>query len=138
MGGRGASSGMSHYERKDGTVIENPYGSQYHAVMTAGNVKFVSKNSRQSKPLMETMTRGRVYAHAEGDDLKSIVYFDNENKRSKQIDIDHSHKGEQPHTHHGYNHNENDSARGAAMLTPDELAMVDRVTDIWENRKRGK
>ena len=138
MGGRGASSGMSHYERKDGTVVENPYGSQYHAVMTAGNVKFVSKNSRQSEPLMETVTRGRVYAHAEGDDLKSIVYFDNENQRSKQIDIDHSQKGEQPHTHHGYNHNENDSARGAAMLTPDELAMVDRVTDIWENRKRGK
>lgn len=87
---------------------------------------------------METMTCGRVYAHVEGDDLKSIVYFDNENKRSRQIDIDHSHKGEQPHTHHGNNHNENDSASGAAMLTTDELAMVDRVTDIWENRKRGK
>lgn len=89
-------------------------------------------------PLMETMTRGRVYAHVEGDDLKSIVHFDNENKRPKQIDIDHSHKGEQPHTHHGYDHNENDSAKGAARLTPDERAMVDRVTDIWENRKRGK
>ena len=60
MGGRGASSGMSHYERKDGTVVENPYGSQYHAVMTAGNVKFVSKNSRQSEPLMaESMFASR-------------------------------------------------------------------------------
>ena len=70
MGGRGASSGTS----KAG----NPYGSQYHAVMTVGNVKFVSKNTRQSEPLMETMTKGRVYAHVEGDDVKSIVYFDNE------------------------------------------------------------
>ena len=78
MGGRGASSGTS----KAG----NRYGSQYHAVMTAGNVKFVSKNARDSETLMETMTRGRVYAHVEGDDIKSIVYFDNENKRTKQID----------------------------------------------------
>lgn len=70
--------------------------------------------------------------------MKSIVYFDNENKRSKQIDVDHSHNGERPHTHHGYNHNENDSAKGAARLTPDEQAMVDRVVSIWENRKRGK
>ena len=31
-----------------------------------------------------------------------------------------------------------DSAKGAASLTSDERAMVDRVTDIWENRKRGK
>ncbi len=135
MGGRGASSGWS--VGRNGNP-KNPYGSQYHSSLTAGNVKFVSKNERGSEPLMETMTRGRVYAHVEGDDLKSIVYFDNENKRLKQIDIDHSHKGEQPHTHHGYNHNENDSAKGAARLTPDERAMVDRVTDIWENRKRGK
>ncbi|MEQ2957361.1 hypothetical protein [Slackia piriformis] len=92
MGGRGASSGTSHYERKDGTVIENPYGSQYHSVMTSGNIKFVSKSSRRSEPLMETMTKGRVYAHVEGDDMKSIVYFDNENKRTKQIDLDHPHR----------------------------------------------
>ena len=130
MGGRGASSGIS----KSGNV----YGSQYHALLTVGNIKFVSKNGRGSETLMETMTRGRVYAHVEGDDLKSIVYFDNENKRSKQIDVDHSHNGERPHTHHGYNHNENDSPKGAARLTLDEQAMVDRIVSIWENRKRGK
>lgn len=135
MGGRGASSGWSI--DKYGNP-KNPYGSQYHALLTVGNIKFVSKNERDSEPLMETMTRGRVYAHVEGEDLKSIVYFDNENKRSKQIDIDHSHKGEKPHTYHGYNHNENDSAKGAARLTPDERAMVDKVMSIWKNRKRGK
>lgn len=85
MGGRGASSGWS--VDRNGNP-KNPYGSQYHSSLTAGNVKFVSKNERDSEPLMETMTRGRVYAHVEGDDLKSIVYFDNENKRLKQIDID--------------------------------------------------
>lgn len=46
--------------------------------------------------------------------------------------------GGRPHTHHGYNHNENDSAKGAARLTPDEQAMVDKVVSIWENKKRGK
>lgn len=130
MGGRGASSGMSEKG--------NPYGSQYHSPMTVGNVKFVSKNSRQSESLMETMTKGRVYAHVEGDDLKSIVYFDAENKRVKQIDIDHQHKGMRPHTHHGYEHSENDSAKGFSRLTVEERDMVDRVSNIWNNRKRGK
>lgn len=54
MGGRGASSGTS----KRGS----PYGSQYHALMTAGNVKYVEKRNKSSETLMETMTSGRVYA----------------------------------------------------------------------------
>ncbi len=130
MGGRGASSGTS--------VNGNPYGSQYHSVYQSGNIKFVSKNNRDSEALMETMTRGRVYVHVEGEDIKSIVYFDNENKRSKQIDLDHQHAGEQPHTHHGYNHNELDSAKGSAKLTVEEKRMVAKVTSTWKNRRRGK
>ena len=106
--------------------------------MAVGNVRFVSKNSRDSETLMETMTRGRVYAHVEIDDLKSIIYFGNNNKRSKQIDIDHAQRGERPHARHGYTHNENDSVKGAAKLTPEERAMVDTVIKTWENRKRGK
>ena len=46
-------------------------------MLTDGNIKFVSKNGRNSETLMETMTHGRVYAHVEGGDLKAIVYFDN-------------------------------------------------------------
>ncbi len=138
MGGRGASSGMSHYERKDGTILENPYGSQYHTVLQSGNIKLVTKNERESETLMETMTRGRVYAHVEGGNIKSIVYFGNDNKRTKQVDLDHVHKGEAPHTHHGYNHNEYDSAKGAARLTTEERAMVDRVRKLWDNRNSGK
>lgn len=130
MGGRGASSGVS--------AKGNKYGTQYRHVYKSGNIKFVSKNSRESETLMETMTHGRVYARVEGEGIKSIVYFDNKNKRSKQIDLDHRHAGEQPHTHHGYNHNELDSAKGYAKLTPEEKRMVARVTSVWENRKRGK
>jgi hypothetical protein len=130
MGGRGASSGTS--------VKGNRYGSQYHAVYQSGNIKFVTKNARDSETLMETMTRGRVYVHVEGDELKSVVYFDNDGRRSKQIDLDHVHKGETPHTHHGYNHSENDSAKGAAGLTTEERAMVDRVRKLWNNRSSGK
>ena len=109
----------------------NPYGSQYHAIFTDGNIKFVSKNARESESLMETMTRGRVYAHVEGDDLKSIVYFDNDGKRSKQIDMDHAHLGVSPHAHDGYFHSE-----FRKNLTTEERAMVDRVVDAWENYKR--
>ena len=125
MGGRGASSGIS----KSG----NAYGSQYHALLTVGNIKFVSKNGRNSETLMETMTHGRVYAHVEGDDLKAIVYFDNENKRSKQIDMDHAHLGISPHAHDGYFH-----SKFRKNLTTDERAMVDRVVSEWENYKKGK
>lgn len=128
MGGRGASSGTS----KDG----NPYGSQYHSVLSSGNIKFVTKNARDSEALMETMTKGRVYARVEGDEIKSIIYFDAENKRTKQIDLDHPHRPSFPgkHTHHGYFHSENDSKKGAARLTSEEKAMVERVRRLWDNR----
>lgn len=130
MGGRGASSASSR--------LGNAYGSQYRTLATAGNVKFVTKNGRRSEPLMETMTAGRVYAHVEGGEIKSIVYFDTSNRRIKQIDLDHRHSGEAPHVHHGYFHNEGDSAKGAARLTPEERKTVERVSAIWENMKRGK
>lgn len=123
MGGRGASSGSS----KAG----NRYGSQYHTLFADGNVRFVSKNSRESETLMETATSGRVYAHVEGSDLKAIVYFDADGKRSKQIDLDHAHLGVSPHAHDGYFHSE--FRKG---LTAKEKAMVDRVVESWEDYKR--
>lgn len=82
---------------------------------------------------METMTRGRVYAHIEGDALKAIVYFDNKNNRSKQIDMDHAHLGISPHAHDGYLH-----SKFRKNLTTEERAMVDRVVSEWENYKKGK
>lgn len=130
MGGRGASSGTSK--------MGNPYGSQYHGIITVGNVKFVEKNFPGAETLMETMTRGRVYAYVDATgEVNSIVYFDNENKRTKQIDLKRPHDGVSPHVHHGYFHNENDSGKGYSRLTSKEQAMVERVVRIWDNH-RGK
>ena len=123
MGGRGASSGISDKG--------NVYGSEYQTILQEGNIKFVTKNQRESETLMETGTRGRVYVTVGGNDLMSITYFDNENKRRKTIDLDHEHAKMKPHTHHGYFHKENDSPIGAAHLTPEEKKMVDKVTKLW-------
>ena len=131
MGGRGASSGMSH--DKYGNP-KNKYGTQYHTVLESGNIKFVEKNDRHSETLFETMTRGRVYVTVGGKDLLQIIYFDNDNKRSKAIDLKPpAHNNMLPHVHHGYEHNENDGVKGATGLTPKEKRMVDRVKKIWYN-----
>lgn len=123
MGGRGASSGTSQYG--------NPYGSQYRTVAKKGNVLFVTKMGRSSETIMETMTSGRVYAHVEGRDLKSIVYFDRENKRGKQIDLSHAHNGKAPHVHHGYEFEK--GGHDATGLSSKERLMVDRVAALWQN-----
>ncbi|MDY3070937.1 MAG: hypothetical protein SOW68_01550 [Eubacteriales bacterium] len=130
MGGRGASSGMSDKGK--------PYGSEYRSVYAVENVKFVKANIGSASAPMETMTRGRVYVTVNAEDeLKFVSYYDNKNKRLKQIDLDKPHAGVSPHTHHGYNHNENDSAKGFANLTTEEKKMVARVRKLWYN-KRGK
>lgn len=129
MGGRGASSGVSKYGNK--------YGTQYHSLLTSGNIKFVIKNSKDSETLMETMTAGRVYVEVSNGEPYRIVYFDKDNKRTKQIDLKHYHgKGKDkikgPHTHHGYEHSERDPKKGATRPTAEELAMIDRVLSLWE------
>ncbi|MBQ9228963.1 MAG: hypothetical protein IJ168_09060 [Eubacterium sp.] len=130
MGGRGASSGIS--------VNGNAYGTQYKTVLKNGNIKFVTKNIRQSETLMETRTKNRVYVTVGGEDLLQIIYFDNENKRRKVIDLSHPHNGKKPHTHHGYEHNEQDGIKGATNLTTDEKKMVERVKQLWYNHINGK
>lgn len=125
MGGRGSSSGIS----KKG----NTYGTQYKTLLISENIKFVQKNKRDSETLFETMTKGRVYVTVGGNDLLQIIYYDNQNKRSKTIDLTHFHKEMKPHTHHGYEHNERDSDKGASNLTPEEKRMVDRIKRIWYN-----
>ena len=127
MGGRGSSSGVSKYG--------NTYGSQYHSLLTVGNLKLVEKNNKQAETLMETMTRGRVYVLVDKGKVKSIYYFDKHNKRSKQIDMA-DHYGKSPHVHHGFEHNEYSPNNGPVGLTPKEKKMVDRVLKLWENNKR--
>lgn len=130
LGGRGASSGISGKG--------NDYGTQYSTVLKSGNIKFVTKNARQSETLMETMTKNRVYVTVGGNDLLQIIYFDKDNKRRKVIDLSHTHNGDNPHTHHGYEHNENDGPKGATRLTDKEKKMVERVKRLWYNRADSK
>ncbi len=128
MGGRGSSTGVS----TKGKV----YGSEYRSLLTNGNIKFVVPLSGNTTAPMETMTNNRVYVTLDGKgDPKYISYYDQDNKRKKQIDLDKPHYGVSPHTHHGYNHNEKDTNKGFAHLTEKEVQMVNRVNHIWEGKK---
>lgn len=138
MGGRGASSGISKGTKKN--LEGNPYGSQYHTVLEFGQIKFVQKNPGQSEALMETMTRGRIYVEVGGDDLLRIVFFDNKNKRAKVIERDKRAKKnipveEQWHIHYGYEHDEY-SEEHRDPLTENDVAILYRVIDIWQNKRR--
>ena len=105
--------------------------------MTAGNVKYVEKRNKSSETLMETMTSGRVYAVVDRGKVKSIVYFDNDNKRAKQIDLA-DHHGISPHVHVGYLHNEKSPNGKPIHLSTDEASMVDRVLSDWRKYEKGK
>ena len=132
MGGRGAAGGYSVDEHGK---PKNPYGSQYHKLFTSGNIKFVEANDRNSESLLETMTKGRVYVTAGGNDILQIIYFDDDGRRKKVIDLTHPHNGMDLHTHHGYYHSENDGPKGGTKLTVKEKQMVDRVQELWNNYK---
>lgn len=127
MGGRGSSSGISDKGKA--------YGTEYSTLYQSGNIKFVKINNGSATPPMETMTEGRIYVNVSGNNnLKSITYYDKNNKRFKQIDLDHAHKIneklEQPHKHKGYLHNE----KGDYSVSPKEQKMVDRVIKTWYNK----
>lgn len=124
MGGRDSSSGISD----KGKV----YGTEYSTLYQSGNIKFVRYNdSTSAKTPMETMTKGRVYVTINAkDEVSSITYYDNTNKRKRQIDLTHAHNGKKPHTHHGYIHDEN----GTTGLTVEEKKMIDKVKNEWYNR----
>lgn len=77
-----------------------------------------------------------AYVNANGV-LASIIYFDNDNKRSKQIDLTHPHNGMQPHVHRGYYHNEYTAKGQPTNLTTQERALLDRIIVFWNNRKSG-
>ena len=123
MGGRGASSGMS--------VKGNKYGSQYHTLYQDGNVKFVTKNSRQSEDLMETMTDGRIYATVNGGEVQRITFFDKDKKRNKVLEYDKRRK--EWHGHSGYLHSEH-SEKEHEELTASDQKIIDDIRQKWNNR----
>lgn len=127
MGGRGASSGMS-----DKGI---PYGTEYHSVLTVGNIKFVKKNEGAATAPLETMTPGRIYVLVnDRDEVRAVTFYDTENRRYKQIDVSgrpHQIGGASvlPHTHLGYEHDEG----GTQPLTRQEKKLVDKVLTAWYN-----
>ena len=126
MGGRGASSGKS----KKG----NEYGSQYHTVLQDGDIKFVTKNSRSSEPLMETMTPGRVYVETGGDDLLRVISFDEENKRNRVLERDK--RNDSWHVHSGYYHSEYGSDQHGELNQSDQELLA-KIKDLWDKYRRG-
>lgn len=124
MGGRGASSGQS--------VFGNAYGSQYHSLGEYGMVKFVTKNTRDSEPLMETMTPGRIYATVGGDKVIRITFFDSEKKRNKVIELDK--RTNTWHVHKGYEHGESSNESHEELTESDKLLLED-ILKKWKNRK---
>lgn len=128
MGGRGASSGTSKNGKK--------YGTEYTTLLKSGNIKFVRKNEGSASAPMETMTKGRVYVTVNRNNkLKSITYYDNANKRRKQIDLEHYHENiKDRHTHEGYEHAES----GTHRLTTEERNMVAHIEKLWYNQRTKK
>ena len=123
MGGRGASSGISEKGHK--------YGTDYKTLLKDGNIKFVKATNNKSEELLETMTKGRIYVLVNNkDELKSIIYFDKDNKKSKSIDLTHKHNGKIPHTHYGYKHGE----KGTTGVTDKEQKIIDKIRKIWYNK----
>ncbi len=134
MGGRGASSGIRY--DKNGNAIK--YGTEFTSLFEVGNIKFVKYNdTTSSKTPMETMTKGRIYVTVNNENKpKNITFYDENNKRYKQIDLFGTPEkidGEYviPHTHYGYWHKEN----GTKRPTTDEQKMIDRIMRIWYNKK---
>ncbi len=125
MGGRGSSSGISDSGKK--------YGTEYHSVLSSGNIKFLKGNAGSATAPMETMTKGRVYVTLGNDNQpRFVTYYDKSNHRFKQIDVagrPHIINGVPtlPHTHKGYNHNE----KGTFNLSPSEQKLVERIIRIW-------
>ncbi len=110
----------------------------------SGNIKFVAANEGAEEQLLETMTRGRVYVLVDEDNnqIKRIIYFDNDLKRRKRIDLDHSHRRLMPHVEHGYYNHETDIAngvkRGATRPNKDENKMLERVRILWDTYINGR
>jgi len=113
-------------------------------VFRSGNIKFVAANEGAEEQLLETMTRGRVYVLVDEDNnqIKRIIYFDNDLKRRKRIDLDHSHRRLMPHVEHDYYNHETDIANGvkreATRPNKDENKMLERVRILWDTYINGR
>lgn len=127
MGGRGSSSGISDKGKK--------YGTEYQTVAQFGGIKVIRTPDGQARSPQETMANGRVYAVLDKfNDIKYIVFYDNEKERVKQIDIKGKmHEDKIPHTHYGYEHDEYGTYPG---VTDRDKKIVDKVLQSWDHRRK--
>jgi hypothetical protein len=130
MGGRGSASGIS--------VKGIKYGTEFSTVLASGNLKFVKYEAgNNAKSPLETMSasKDRVYVVTKGDVLKSVVFYDNQGKRNRQIDLDHDHYGVVPHVHPGYDlqHQESDAD---IKLTKSDKMYINKVRKLWKEYKK--
>lgn len=111
---------------KSKTGKEAPYGTEFHTVHQVDNIKFIKANDNSNSSPRITQADDRIYVVV-GDDnkLKNIVLFDEDKKRTRQIDLDHFHNGEKPHVHTGYNHD------GEGVMEQADSDLVDRIEKIW-------
>lgn len=128
MGGRGASSGLYYFRGKT-----YHYGDEFKSLLEVDNIKFVTKKDGTNLTApQETMTKGRIYATVSEEENKVIyiTFFDDNNKRSKQIDLAHAHDELKPHTHTGYYHDEG----GTRGVNEEEKLVIDKVLKAWKNK----
>jgi hypothetical protein len=128
MGGRGSASGVS--------IKGIQYGNEYRTIIASENIRFIEYNLGNTTSPWESMsaTENRVYVLVTNfGKLKSIVFFDKEGKRSREIHLDHYHENQQPHVHEGYEH-----PVGTVPLTSKEKEYIQKITKIWKDYTNGK
>ena len=126
MGGRGASSGISH----KGDV----YGTEFTTLLHFGNIKFVRyRHATSAKIPYETMSAAgnRVYVLInKQDEISSISFYNKEGKLRRQIHFGHAaHHGFSPHIHKGYEHSQN-----AHKPDKSDEAYIKKARRLWSAR----
>ena len=126
MGGRGAASGISNKGIQ--------YGKEFSTLLEVDNLKFVKyEGGNNAKSPLDTMSasKNRVYVVTKGTVLKSLVFYDKDGKRNKQIDLDHEHFGKRPHIHPGYDTLHQESDKDIELSNIDKR-YIQKVEKIWK------
>lgn len=123
---------MIYFIRTNHTVLSIPVftrkaGTRYSNTMAANKVKHQWKRGQ----------KGVIYGVLDKDgNLAYIVFFDENNMRSRQIDVKHYHTingvPERPHVHIGYEHNEG----GDTIPSTEEQRIIKEVSELVEKVKR--
>ena len=121
MGSRAAKLKLGYAQKYD-----------YFTVLKIGTInvqKPVGKASRLRFPKVST-TANALYAYLGSNKaLKSIVYYDQQKKKSLQIDVDHNHSAVDAHVHILEDSKRTDDLR---ELSSDEILLVERIQEALE------